>query len=238
MARLPWNLAYFDQVNLPEVVGPVQLPPGQVRVLDMPVKFAGQSDLRLPADIEQFRSVIQAAVDYEVSQFGDITDHYVYVTIDQKTVTAGLTGRRPGAHSDAYIERQGQQVDVTEKSADIVQHEVGKVSHTYIAYSNTPTEFFQARFPLQNADCDASLRTFDDIAESAPVVTYPCNTLLMMTPYVVHRCATVRRTGPRTFIKVSISTKQYARAGNTRNPLFEYDWSLAPRNQGQRNHPW
>lgn len=41
----------------------------------------------------------------------------------------------------------------------------------------------------------------------------------------------------RTFMKVSISNKKYAREGNTINPLFDYNWTMKPRDD-KRNHPW
>lgn len=239
MNRERWNIQNFDRINLPVVVGSINLPDtGSTRVLDMPVKMAGCNSLRLTDEVEPFRRAIEAAIDHETSKFGDIEDHYVYVTIDQKVVECGKTGRRAGAHSDAYIERAGVQIDITEESADVIAQETDEVSHTYIAYSNTPTEFFAAPFPLKDASCEGSLKTFDEIAEQSPAITYPCGVLLMMTPFVVHRCGIVQETGPRTFIKVSISRKKYARVENTHNPLFVYDWGGSRRDPTTRNHPW
>lgn len=231
--RLPWDINYFNKINLPTVVEAVDLPFGKIRVLDLPVKMAGDSCFRIPNDIKGFEHVINASVDYEVKNFGNIEDYYVYITIDQKTVNGGNTGRRPGAHSDAYIEQNGIQVDVKKDTASLIN----EISHTYIAYDTSPTEFFNAKFPI-SGKCDEVMSDFDAIAETAEVITYPCFTLLMMTPYAVHRSAVVDETTFRTFVKVSISKRKYTREGNTKNELFDYCWKSKERKKNTRNHPW
>ena len=187
-----------------------------------------------------FQKIIQCVIDHEECWYGDSTDHYVYVTIDQKYVEAGKTGRRAGAHSDAYIERDNRQIDITEDSGDVIENEIGEVSHTYVVYDRIPTEFFKARFPLGKVDCESSLKTFDEIANNAEVVTFPKYHILKMDPYVVHRSAVCEQSGYRTFMKVSVSRKRYAREGNTYNDLFHYDehWNFKNREQENRNHPW
>src|SRR5690606_1180948 len=143
-----------------------------------------------------------------------------YITIDQKLVAAGKTGRRAGAHSDAYIENNstGEQIDITRENTKYIAKETGQVSHTYIIYDMFPTEFYNAKFPLIDSTCDSSLSTFNDIAKTAPIITYPNYTLLKLDPYVVHAASTASHTARRTFVKISISRKQYARGGNTINP--------------------
>lgn len=233
--REAWDIEKFNNVNLPTVVGEIEIPNfNGTRVLDMPIKMAGDYDYRFPNIVKPFASIIIEAIMFEKNNYGDLKDHYVYVTIDQKVVKKGLTGRRPGAHSDAFIVQNGKQVDVTAETA----HLVDEVSHTYIAYDVLPTEFFENEFPIKSVDCDDVMKTFDEIANESKVVTYPCNTLLMMNPYVVHRSAVSHKDTERTFIKVSISKKKYAREGNTKNPFFNYDWSLKKRSKETRNHPW
>jgi hypothetical protein len=241
MQRKVWDIAQFDAVNLPEVVGEVDPSFSDfqgIRVLDMPIHMPGQG-WAIPDYIqEQFGEMIQQVIDAE-SRFGDFEqDHYVYITVDQKMVNAGKTGRRPGAHSDAYIEQKGEQFDITTENADVVAAEQGEVSHTYICADVFPTEFFRARFPLTDTSCEGSLQTFDEIAETAEVVTYPAYTVLRLDPFVVHRSAVADRDTQRTFVKVSVSRKRYARQGNTRNEAFDYDWSLTARSPHERNHPW
>lgn len=238
--RKIWDTDQFDRINLPEVVG--RLNPENfaefngIRVLDMPIFMPGQG-WNIPLNLSQFQEVIDLAVAHE-SQYGDLDQQYVYITVDQKVVHEGKTGRRAGAHSDAYVETNGEQIDITTEHAEVIASEVGEVSHTYIAYDKFPTEFFAVPFPLTDSSCQSSLRTFDQIADSITPVSYPAFTLLKLDPYVVHRCSICTDTTNRTFVKISFSRKQYARIGNTINPEFDYDWHMTVRSPHERNHPW
>jgi hypothetical protein len=194
--------------------------------------------LRIPHILQPFLEPIFMALNFEENNYGFSIDHFVYVTVDQKQVKKGKTGRRAGAHSDAYIEKENAQIDVTLDHADFIKTIDEKVSHTYIAHSSTPTEFFAVPFPLENTTCQGSLKTFDEIANETTPITYDNFTLLKMTPYVVHRCAIVEEDHYRTFLKVSFSTKKYSRIGNTKNNLFDYNWDMSVRSPDQRNHPW
>lgn len=241
MKRELWNIANFDRVNLPEVIGKLTIPSlfskqRGIRVLDMPIHMPGQG-WKIPEQLQYFLEPISMAARKE-QEYGDLDQHYVYVTVDQKEVVAGKTGRRAGAHSDAYIEEQNSQIDITHENADVIAQETGEVSHTYVLYDCLPTEFFDARFPLHDTSCAGSLKTFDEIAEQSDVVTYPIHTLLRLSPFVVHRCAVCNETQPRTFMKISVSKKRYARKGNTINALFDYDWEMTARSTSERNHPW
>lgn len=247
MKRKTWDINEFNKINLPTYIGSLSTDLQKefsdykgIRVLDLPVHMPNQG-IRVPATLPQiFSKIIHCIIAHEQQRYGDAYDHYVYVTIDQKYVEAGKTGRRAGAHSDAYIERDNRQIDITESCGDVIENEVGEVSHTYVVYDRTPTEFFRAKFPLKKVDCESSLKTFDEIAEQAEVVTYPSYHILKMDPYVVHRSAVAKESGYRTFMKVSVSRKRYAREGNTRNPLFHYDqkWKFKGRDEDNRNHPW
>ena len=247
MKRKVWDINEFDKVNLPRYIGSLSDSLQKefsdhkgIRVLDLPVHMPDQGT-RIPEYLPSvFHKIIQGVIDHEERWYSDSNEHYVYVTIDQKYVEAGKTGRRAGAHSDAYIERDNRQIDITESSADIIEKEMGEVSHTYVIYDRCPTEFFNARFPLKEVDCTSSLKTFDEIANESEVVTFPSYHILKMDPYIVHRSAICKESGYRTFMKVSVSRKRYAREGNTRNDLFFYDegWDFKDRDSYTRNHPW
>ena len=239
--RKQWDISEFNKTNLPEVVGQVQKAQfpafSGLRYLDMPI-FMPNQGWRVPEELSPLKHIISKVIGHEKT-YGDFEkDHYVYITVDQKTVPAGATGRRAGAHSDAYIEIKNAQIDVTPAHSNCIKKQTGEVSHTYIIYDCLPTEFFKAPFPLTRTDCASSLQTFDDIAQKSPVVTYPAYTILKLDPYVVHRCSICPQKTKRTFIKVSISRKKYARAGNTINPLFAYSWQMTKRSPHERNHPW
>ena len=238
--RKVWDVSEFANVNLPEVVGKVDPATfaqfNGIRVLDMPIHMPKQG-WAIPKELAQFIEPIQLAIQSEM-EFGELEDYYVYITVDQKVVHEGKTGRRAGAHSDAYIESAGAQVDLTHKTADVIANEGGEVSHTYVICDKFSTEFFDVPFPLTNTSCEGSLKTFDEIADASPAVTYDPFTLLRMDPYVVHRCVICTETTERTFVKISVSRKRYARKGNTVNKAFTYDWHLSARFPSERNHPW
>ena len=239
--RKHWNINYFNDVNLPEMVGQVNPDVfsqfNSIRMLDMPIHMPGQG-WKIPTTLSQFYQTIGLAIRAE-SQYGSFEDdHYGYITVDQKVVEKGKTGRRAGAHSDAYIETKGEQIDLTLDTAPIICQEEGEISHTYIIYDKFPTEFFNVSFPLTDVSCEGSLKTFDEIADASDSITYPAYTLLRLDPYVVHRCSIVPETSERTFVKISFSKKKYARKGNTINPHFTYDWQMSARSPHERNHPW
>jgi len=240
--RKLWDISEFNKINLPEVVGKISekrefSAKNNIRVLDMPIFMPGQG-WKIPRGLHQFSEIVKMVIDHE-SNYGQFEDdHYVYITVDQKMVKHGQTGRRAGAHSDAYVEENNQQIDITTKNSAMVGKQKGPVSHTYIVADCIPTQFFKEKFPLDKTDCESSLKTFDEIAATAPVVTYPEYTVLKLDPYVVHRCGTHFEDVYRTFVKVSVSRKKYAREGNTRNIMFRYDWELTARSPDKRNHPW
>ena len=238
--RKNWDVSEFAKVNLPEVVGMVDPATfaqfNGIRVLDLPIHMPGQG-WAIPKEITQFAEAIQLAMRCEEG-FGELDEHYVYITVDQKIVQDGKTGRRPGAHSDAYIETKGAQVDLTLETADVIAEEEGEVSHTYVICDKFPTEFFNVPFPLTDTSCEGSLKTFDEAADASDAVTYDPFTLLRLDPYVVHRCAVCTETSERTFVKISVSRKHYARKGNTVNEAFNYNWELSARSPSERNHPW
>lgn len=243
--RKQWNLEEFNKVNLPQVIGKVISEknfsePRGLRYLDMAIYMPGPGfNMKLPEELKPYFWYIWQCCMHEHSIDPNFwRDNYVYVTLDQKMVEEGKTGRRAGAHSDAFIATGAGQVDITLENRDLVAQESGEVSHTYIVSDCAPTEFFNAAFPLTAGDCETSLQTFDEIADKSEVVTYPAYTILKLDPYVVHRCAVLTETRHRTFMKVSISRKRYNREGNTINPEFDYsDWTWVPRNWQERNHP-
>ena len=241
LKRKLWDINEFNKVNLPDVVGTINQYPFSVfngtRILDMPV-FMPDQGWRIPSNIINFLEPVVMAANFEHRYGRFEEEHYVYVTIDQKVVKAGKTARRSGAHSDAYIESKGAQVDLTLETSDAIQEQAGEVSHTYILYDCVPTEFFDVAFPLVDTSHDGSLKTFDEIANSVQAVTYPAYTMLKLDPFVVHRCAINTAEQPRTFMKVSFSKKKYARIGNTINPLFNYNWEMTMRSPDKRNDPW
>ena len=238
MNRKQWNIQEFNKQNLPTVIGKVDSLFScreNIRVLDLPIYMHDQG-WRIPDYLNQFNEIIDM-VTTEEEKYG-LDNHYVYITVDQKLVKCGNTGRRKGAHSDAFMMVNNKQIDITSEHGKIVEQESGEVSHTYVVYDCLPTEFFTMPFPIVNTDCSSVMETFDEIADNSSIVQYPNHTLLRLDPYVVHRSTVAETDTYRTFVKVSVSNKKYARMGNTYNDWFDYDWTMKERNNNERNHPW
>lgn len=239
--RKKWNLEEFNKINLPEIIESninreKFSKNNNIRVLDLPIYMEGQG-WSIPDYLEQFKEVINIVFENEKKY--ELKDYYVYITVDQKIVKKGFTGRRAGAHSDAYIENANdEQVDVVYENSDIIKKEIGAVSHTYIIYDTLPTEFFNAKFPLIKSDCEHSLKTFNDIADNSEIIIYPNYSILKLDPYVVHRSSLSMNHEQRTFVKISFSKKRYSRKGNTINKEFDYNWDFKKREKDERNHPW
>ena len=225
LQRRSWDMRHFGQVNLPiilgQLTGTAQFSAQQdMRVLDMPIYMPAQG-WRIPPNLAQFKELIDLVMAYENMLRPTLADAYVYITIDQKHLTAGQTGRRAGCHSDGFV-----------------PHGAGPVCHTYMVTDCMPEEFFACPFPLITADnAHNAMQTFDMIANRHQPLTHAPYTVLKLDPYVVHRAAVAPRDCYRTFVKISVSTKQYNRAGNTHNALFDYNWQMVNRSATQRNHP-
>ena len=243
MKRETWNIENFSKINLPQIIEEdVDLVwhSKDVRVLDMPIQFPGKP-LSLPSEIVPFIDIIDAVFQNELNYFPIINNLYIYITIDQKQVKKGNTGRRAGAHADGYIDTETSQIDIISENVEIIRKEKSLITHTYIWHDCLPTEFFLKSFPLTDSTDEGSLRTFDEIADNcskSEIITLDNKSLIFLTPYIIHRSAVAKEDTYRTFVKVSVSDKQFRRKGNTKNPLFNYDWKMEKRTPAERNTPW
>lgn len=223
MQRKHWNLSEFHKKipHLPKLIckDPISESVFEfkaIRVLDMPIYMPDQG-WRIPEQLKQFKDVIDLTESNE-GLYGYKDTHYVYITVDQKIVQAGSTGRRKGLHTDAYGGEIGEEV-----------------THTYILSDVMPTKFYTDNFPISSLDCQKSLEEFKLYANNP--VYYPCKQVLLLDPYVVHESPYTTEDTKRTFVKISYSRKKYNRGGNTMNELFDYDWAFVSRDANRRNDP-
>lgn len=236
----PWDIREFGRVHLPEAVATLHAtetfakrhdPP--LRVLDMPVLLPG-GDFAIPPSLVQFEEAINIAAIRETT-LSKAPLQYVYITVDQKPVPPGVTQRREGWHSDAYlVDSHGRQQDITAPLQT-----PGMVERTYIAYDTLPTVFASGPWDLTAPnDCDVVLREFNEQAQWMVLVQYPPFELVGLDPYCVHNGVANNETVsvPRTFIKIQFSIHQYNREGNTHNDLLDYSWPMVPRNPARREH--
>ena len=177
----------------------------------LPIKMP-QNNIRIEPRLEPLRDLIYQGIGNEP----DLVDKYVYLTVRNQFVPKGLSHNRPGWHSDGF----------------------GSNDVNYIFYSNTPTEFCIKQYKDISTDDVISLKQFEEQSSEDCIVCYPNNTLLRLTPEHIHRVGYKHEDGNRLFIKISISDKKYALAGNSHNYEFEYDWSNEMKNRElYRNTP-
>jgi len=148
-----------------------------------------------------------------------LTDWYVYLTVKRSWVEAGTAGNREGWHIDGY----GSNGD-----------------KNFIWCDSVPAEVLKGTFslPTDHAECLSRLEYLGSKAGTHHLSHHCLEPFqLYDLGQSVHRCATAKVSGMRTFLKVSVSRDKYDLKGNARNPLLpSTHWPLKDR-QGTRNHP-
>lgn len=198
----------------PVDLGLIDLSPSEMMFwLYCPIKLAGQIQVTIPANLEQFGALVDAvARDSHAWK-----SSYVYITVKTLFATPESPGNRPGWHSDGFL------------TDDL----------NYIWCDANPTIFWEPdqrfRFP---ADHGASLPQMDALAENDPdnFVTYPAKHLLRLDQTVLHKVDTAITPGVRTFVKISVSRHRYALRGNSINHELAPDWIYQER-LPERNCP-
>lgn len=189
-----------------------------LRVLDMPIKFPGSSEYRLPKELNQFDEAIAKIVSFEHTINPHIDQYYAYLTIDQGDIAVNTFQRRPGMHVDGF---QGARVKNKRP-----------INRSYIIYDNTPTVFYPQSFRTDylNEETDNFFEAFDEQADEESAITFDPYSIILMNAYTVHRANKVYTPVYRTFLRVSFDTLMFDRFGNTHNPMFHYGWSMVSRN--------
>lgn len=176
-----------------------------------PIKEPFYKHCIIPANLEQFKSIINTAM-YDTPY--DLWEtSYVYITAKTLYVTDGHIGNRPGWHSDGF------------QTSDV----------NYIWYDRAPTEFLIGSFEL-TSDCEKSMSEMNDVVGDCSLVTYPCKNLLKLDQRMIHRSPENFEAGMRTFVKISISRFPYDLEGNSINPHLGEIFDKKPR-KANRNHP-
>lgn len=211
-----WDLSEFSKSRFPPVIGSISAKAEfskqrGVRVLDMPIKLPG-SEVKLPKELEPFREVIQKVVDFEISVNPNFDQYNAYITVDQGTVKAGKTQRRPGLHVDGF---QGNERPT--KSA---------IDHSYIVADSVPTVFYDQPFHVKHLDPGKHnfFKEFDRQATESSARSIEPYQIYLMDSYAVHRASNANTDTQRTFFRITFSKEIYDREGLTDNPMLEYNW--------------
>lgn len=221
-----WNDKNFKNINLPIKIG--NLSEGQkkffsfannLRILDLPIKFPGIKEYRIPKEISQFLSIISKVACYENSMNESIDDYFCYITIDQRLIPKSQETRKKGIHVDGF---QGARIS-----------EPLRLDHSYITYDRFPTLFYKQEFevlPHWNKSCHNYFEGFQKQAKIENQVSYSPYELLLLNAYCLHEASIATQEEYRTFFRMSYTVREFDRLGNAHNPMFDYKWDMQPRN--------
>lgn len=208
----PFRSDEFKTSRLPVEVGLLngEFPSDLPSCLDMLVKLPGRAFPIIPSpygDHLVFNNLIRSVVMNELEMKNPWIDRYVYLTVDQRTVTPGRTHRNGGWHFDGM---QGERYK--EKLPCCYQYVVSDAAPT--EYSNHPT----CAEGLSETEHNWFVELGSQIPEDADIFRFPSMTIGLMSAYQMHRSPVVDNEVRRTFVRIDVSMKQQDRLGNTPNP--------------------
>lgn len=221
-----WDVAKFEIERRPLSMGFVPenereefCKPGAPRVRDMPIKFPG-TDVRVPAELEQFAGTIRRVLEIEKAINPRYDDYYCYLEVDQSRVMPGTLQRELPCHVDGL---QGARWNPKVE-----------INHSYLVGSALPTVFYVQPFHLGQLD-EKRHNFFWEMnrqvqeTDSAHAFQGEPWEIQLMDAYTVHRGAEATEPTDRTWIRLSFEVRKFDRVGNTKNPMFDYDWKMEPR---------
>ncbi len=193
-----------------------------IRVLDMPIKFPDNDEVRLPKTLAQFGEVIQRIIDVEHAVNPEHRDYFAYLTVDQRIVRQETLQREAPCHVDGF---QGARWNPKVRT-----------NHTYTVSDVLPTAYYLQPFDLSALDeavHDFFWEMNAQVADTQEAHRFQPGEaeITMMDCYCVHRGVESKVEQPRTWLRLSFEerTRVFDRLGNTHNPLFDYDWEMVPR---------
>lgn len=207
----------FRNIGTIEEKSNFSLFPKIIKCLDMPIKMSGDNQYRIPNELHRFIEPIEKVISFEHKHNSAILNFYAYLTIDQ-TITKGEYHRKPGLHVDGF---QGARIEP-------------KVicDRSYIATNcDCPVVYNQGFETVEDID-DSKYNIFHEFDRtkhySSAIKTNPFD-IYFMDCYLVHE-AGIAEHAKRTFFRLSYSTRQYDRLGNSHNNCFDYEWNMVERN--------
>lgn len=219
----PFDTKMFSVPHTPIVISDVSNElkfsrKNDLRILDMPIKFPGSSEYRIPKELTQFDEVISKIASFEAHINPSLTECYhAYITVDQGEVPANTFHRKPGCHVDGF---QG------------VRYKLKRpVTRSYIIFDCISPVFYAQKFRTDHLD-EAKhnfFLSFDEQAEQMYGMTFDPYTIILMNSYTVHQSDMDSIPHYRTFFRLSFDTRKYDRFGNTHNPCFRYNWNMVTR---------
>lgn len=185
-------------------------------VLRMPLKWWDSDELMLPEEFTPIKALLERIFAYDKCHNPSFNSQVAHITHDTRVIEEGKTHRFPGFHGD---DLQG---------GAFPEKEV--VAHSYILTTNPGTEFCIQPFFVNHIDdtFERHFTEFDKQFKPENIYRSKADHIYLMDPYSVHRTPLEIGSNPRTFLRITFSTKNMLLPHNTLNPMFsgkqkEYD---------------
>lgn len=215
-----WNEARFLEARQPIHVGRVSKEFSRVSAgiscHSMVVKMPG-TPFRVPAELRQFLPAINMCAAFEAAVNPIFDESFAYLGIDQSYVIAGKRQRSAEKHTDGI---QGPRI----------QPKI-PIEHTYLCVDRDPTRIYTHPFNLAGAKADSHYLTpiFEKEADEDRSIQMEPYVISLLDAYTVHCAVPASKSGIRTLMKLSFSTRLFDRRGNSHNYLFDYQWETHSR---------
>ena len=213
----------FEHPQMPLIIGHGELSgvPEKTRISSLPLKFP-RSDYRVPNELACIHNILERCIAFEHSINPDTDDYYAYLTLHRTEVALGEVQRGAVIHSDGI---QGPRIQPK-----------APIERGYALVDNFPPRFFTHAFDMDGVDVNRHLLdpVFETQADIVQSLTFPTDAIVLFDTYCVHQALPATTNGPRTFLRLTYSTRQYDRLGNSVNHLFEEEyetesWDFQPR---------
>lgn len=190
-------------------------------VLRMPLKWWDSEEIQIPEEFLPLKGLFERIFTYDKCHNPLYHSQVAHITHDTRIIEEGKTHRFPGFHGD---DLQG---------GAFPEKEI--VAHSYILTTAPGTEFCLQPFFVGHLDDthERLFTEFDKQAQEENIYTTNPGHIYLMDPYSVHRTPLETIPGPRTFLRITFSTKNMLLPHNSLNPMFiekqeQYDALPAP----------
>lgn len=182
--------------------------------LYLPIAIENAHGVRIPPNLESCVALISMATG-DVLHQRNVFYEYVYITARKGWASPDNPLNRPGWHCDGF----------------------GTNDLNYIWWSGPGTRFAVQEFRNISNNHAASLQQFNEQVDLGQAMSRRPRCLYRLDPYVVHSTPIIEPPGcMRQFVKISFSNHRYNLEDNSHNYLFDYDWTMYPRDT-LRNDP-